>query len=302
MSSGSMAVYPRACGERLFIFRGQGLYGGLSPRLRGTEYSGIYRGDGIRFIPAPAGNGQPRPAALSFLSVYPRACGERMRRTANGTPSAGLSPRLRGTGVNRELYAGCQAVYPRACGERMIWKFVSMVLAGLSPRLRGTEIGQQQGRVCRRFIPAPAGNGAVPLNPERPVRVYPRACGERAWDNTGTTNNDGLSPRLRGTVQSALTSDAPPRFIPAPAGNGPCKQVVEGSSPVYPRACGERVYGDLPHPSDRGLSPRLRGTGSCRWSQRSGFAVYPRACGERVQLVRHATHALVYPRACGERS
>ncbi len=71
------------------------------------------------------------------------------------------------------------AVYPRACGERALLVHIMESLNGLSPRLRGTERGEGLLAELDRFIPAPAGNGALARSSGRAPAVYPRACGER---------------------------------------------------------------------------------------------------------------------------
>ena len=53
----SMAVYPRACGERSIPVSTEATASGLSPRLRGTVSRDQQRFLSCRFIPAPAGNG-----------------------------------------------------------------------------------------------------------------------------------------------------------------------------------------------------------------------------------------------------
>ncbi len=71
------AVYPRACGERMYRFTRWDVVCGLSPRLRGTAPQSTPIPLVPRFIPAPAGNGFACKTKMEILPVYPRACGER---------------------------------------------------------------------------------------------------------------------------------------------------------------------------------------------------------------------------------
>ena len=51
-----------------------------------------------RFIPTPVGNGVRAVNRLYILTVYPHACGERIRHICAAIFTLGLSPRLWGTG------------------------------------------------------------------------------------------------------------------------------------------------------------------------------------------------------------
>ena len=136
------AVHPRACGERTGIEEGVHRGSGSSPRLRGTEVKDSGARTWIRFIPAPAGNGDEQGNRIYVSTVHPRACGERSVVIRFQNYRAGSSPRLRGTGTGRPLRRATNAVHPRACGERKPTLICRSVRRGSSPRLRGT--GRQQ--------------------------------------------------------------------------------------------------------------------------------------------------------------
>ena len=104
-------VHPRACGERSPAEKLVNASTGSSPRLRGTEHTPGPWMAGIRFIPAPAGNG-PGPAyPISRSPVHPRACGERCLHTPRSLVPAGSSPRLRGTAdVLLAIHAGMRFI------------------------------------------------------------------------------------------------------------------------------------------------------------------------------------------------
>ena len=152
---------------------------GSSPRLRGTDSHTHSLSGFLRFIPAPAGNGNTGKTSLVNGSVHPRACGERCHAVQGVKTWTGSSPRLRGTadrlapchtlrrfipapagnGGMRIASSVYRTVHPRACGERDIEQIAGALRDGSSPRLRGT-VGQLKlFDPPIRFIPAPAGNG-----------------------------------------------------------------------------------------------------------------------------------------------
>ena len=155
------SVHPRACGERVVNNTDSRQMTGSSPRLRGTQAQDHPEPDGLRFIPAPAGNATRSTATATQRTVHPRACGERAASIDNDSRIRGSSPRLRGTHLAlsdqrhglRFIPApagnACsissrrrsQSVHPRACGERREMTSSASAGFGSSPRLRGTLIG-----------------------------------------------------------------------------------------------------------------------------------------------------------------
>ncbi|ATJ84510.1 hypothetical protein BEI_3523 [Halomonas beimenensis] len=211
--------YPRACGDRKTRSSSLIMSDGLSPRLRGSDGTGAIDPVGARVIPAPAGIGRLARMRPRMKSGYPRACGDRAARySLSGTP-AGLSPRLRGSGVldlpqglgNRVIPAPagigwwashCQVAtpgYPRACGDRWVQRYHDGGFAGLSPRLRGSGHGPGPPASSVRVIPAPAGIGTSAVTASTPWPGYPRACGDRRTRIWYARLSGGLSPRLRGS-------------------------------------------------------------------------------------------------------
>ena len=171
-------VHPRACGERCRLRPHAPIFGGSSPRVRGTR-RGHDRPDAeLRFIPARAGNADDRGRIAVDLEVHPRACGERICRGLRDMGIGGSSPRVRGTRAKSERdacyirfiparagnarYAATPAhrpaVHPRACGERGASSFWIASGSGSSPRVRGTHHPGLPQPDQWRFIPARAGN------------------------------------------------------------------------------------------------------------------------------------------------
>ena len=293
---------------------------GSSPRTRGTAvvfFDGI---GNLRFIPAHAGNSGQQPLTMAAPAVHPRARGEQAQFTAHEFPSAGSSPRTRGTddqgrhqgGQVRFIpaHAGNRCswspgaatwpVHPRARGEQSRYQYATALRAGSSPRTRGTvALGLAGGR-DDRFIPAHAGNRAGCLVNLPLLSVHPRARGEQRAADQACINATGSSPRTRGTVAQQRNPVVIARFIPAHAGNRASAGRCSEPRPVHPRARGEQcIDWSVPCPSI-GSSPRTRGT----------EGQHQRALGSRRFIPAHAgnscltTHLRrmcpVHPRARGE--
>ena len=233
---------------------------GSSPRTRGTGNHVPQRWRAPRFIPAHAGNGDLHRLCIVFLTVHPRARGERFRLKAGRAASTGSSPRTRGTGLVADGAAGLSPVHPRARGERRTPPKVRHLDGGSSPRTRGTEGVGRCAKHAPRFIPAHAGNGHCLARVISDVAVHPRARGERLAQQAATASATGSSPRTRGTGSPLRKKRCIFRFIPAHAGNGTDGTARLAGGTVHPRARGERA--SLSHLTAPcfGSSPRTRGT------------------------------------------
>ena len=297
----------------------------------------------VRFIPARAGNALCGRAATELAAVHPRACGERARDHYKSTISTGSSPRVRGTrrrqprhhqrlrfiparAGNASLTNQCtchKSVHPRACGERNFPRTILNYNAGSSPRVRGTRFRSGVARRWGRFIPARAGNALVSSLMASLSAVHPRACGERARQQSHGRPSAGSSPRVRGTLSARIgkgreTGSSPRvrgtrnpvalflprmRFIPARAGNALPWPQASCSWPVHPRACGERSYQVSAAGTVTGSSPRVRGTlfADC---DRIGIVRFIPARAGNARYTRR-THDLEFgssPRVRGTRS
>ena len=281
-AASTSAVHPRACGERRWVLMRRVRWSGSSPRLRGTAHNVKLLVRVVRFIPAPAGNGQ----ISSRIARVVDGSSPRLRGTAQR--GGGISPGQRfipapaGNGSTTQPRRGPSAVHPRACGERPSSSRSSTTRSGSSPRLRGTARAGEPSAPERRFIPAPAGNG--PLASIRGNRIT------------------GSSPRLRGTVEVGLADGDEGRFIPAPAGNGPQAGQSMCPSTVHPRACGERDWRESLSQVAAGSSPRLRGTGESHNRARPRRRFIPAPAGNGFPGRCGNPTIPVHPRACGERT
>ena len=174
-----LPVHPRARGERVPAGAAPAVFGGSSPRARGTgEVDGVPVRV-VSFIPARAGNGARRTNSARLKPVHPRARGERYALRAAVRDGSGSSPRARGTvagvalaesglrfiparagnGSRPQPSRRAHPVHPRARGERSCLLFPDSASHGSSPRARGTAGGRRSIGPALRFIPARAGNG-----------------------------------------------------------------------------------------------------------------------------------------------
>ena len=97
LSSGSVPVHPRVCGEHASVTASALMKSGSSPRMRGTHKVNEIQARQRRFIPAYAGNTWPLSPMGSSSAVHPRVCGEHSFNRAANSSSSGSSPRMRGT-------------------------------------------------------------------------------------------------------------------------------------------------------------------------------------------------------------
>ena len=213
------AVHPRVCGEHSGKASRARISRGSSPRMRGT---------------------------LSALGRFSsRKCGSSPRM--RGTPHAGnirlhherFIPAYAGNTVDVDDIAIQMPVHPRVCGEHLTSASPDALDSGSSPRMRGTLQHCREDFGITRFIPAYAGNTAWFCSCDAKPSVHPRVCGEHARYAEREFDNDGSSPRMRGTRETKLIPAADVRFIPAYAGNTQPAQEFHSPTPVHPRVCGE---------------------------------------------------------------
>ena len=194
--------------------------------MRGTGWVAVWDRRLDRFIPAHAGNRSPMPPHRRAAAVHPRACGEQQVAEIIVGVIGGSSPRMRGTGLLRPsasshhrfipAHAGNSdsslitalgdAVHPRACGEQTGAARVLRKRGGSSPRMRGTDARNVFPEDGERFIPAHAGNRALPILGNDQPAVHPRACGEQGGAHPCNLPSAGSSPRMRGTGSCAASA------------------------------------------------------------------------------------------------
>ena len=255
------SVHPRIRGERAPYSVACWVAYGSSPHTRGTLQQ-LQQLQGLaRFIPAYAGNACSRQKVAPEGAVHPRIRGERRSSTYLLLGSYGSSPHTRGTRlpiIRRycttrfiPAYAGNAAspgrrtvrvaVHPRIRGERAGITRVNGDIIGSSPHTRGTLDQHLAGVRPTRFIPAYAGNAGRNGRRQPSQPVHPRIRGERSLPHSRSSVSTGSSPHTRGTLAAWRPRSAPPRFIPAYAGNASSPVYGSRRLPVHPRIRGERV-------------------------------------------------------------
>ena len=159
-SPGPARVYPRVYGGTPWLGCLHSPGGGLSPRVRGNRHDSTSTKGSIRSIPACTGEPWIPRNRLHHHRVYPRVYGGTPRSSRSISPSAGLSPRVRGNLGPRNVEAvwtgsipACTGepdfkkarrslprVYPRVYGGTPCWSKGVAMSHGLSPRVRGNRI------------------------------------------------------------------------------------------------------------------------------------------------------------------
>ena len=109
-------------------------------------------------------------------------------------------------------------VYPRGCGGAVHALLMFKDIPGLSPRVRGSHRLPSRIQRCGGSIPAGAGEpvraGVEPWS----MKVYPRGCGGAAGGVATISPDEGLSPRVRGSLEDVAGRAANRGSIPAGAG------------------------------------------------------------------------------------
>ena len=131
-------------------------------------------------------------------------------------------------------------------------------------------------------------------------RVYPRVCGE-AFERRGLRpDEEGLSPRVRGSRYAITYRAVLNGSIPACAGKPGCSATTADLAGVYPRVCGEARFWSSSNRWETGLSPRVRGSPGHRQGQSRPFGSIPACAGKPSRLLIWGLLRRVYPRVCGE--
>ena len=174
-------------------------YNGSSPHARGTRCHVLLEAEGLRFIPACAGNAARWSSPAAAPAVHPRMRGERGQLLQQAAVDGGSSPHARGTlarpldaAASRRFIPACAGnasaiffraptvpVHPRMRGERRSNIGRVMNPPGSSPHARGTQAMKGFRILGLRFIPACAGNASPLPSPCRTCSVHPRMRGER---------------------------------------------------------------------------------------------------------------------------
>ena len=166
--------------------------------------------------------------------------------------------------------------------------------------MRGTGSWRKKSAAPRRFIPACAGNRDIQQLSGTALTVHPRVCGEQGTVGCKRPFRAGSSPRVRGTVDSAIPLSRLLRFIPACAGNRIRPEAAAVAVPVHPRVCGEQTLTTIYNDLRIGSSPRVRGTDVSEIAMYAVQRFIPACAGNRGSAYVQAALRTVHPRVCGE--
>ena len=217
----------------------------------------------------------------------------RARRACRSIPACAGEPRRLG------LQGAVQGVYPRVCGGTTAETVRVYVHKGLSPRVRGNRLTDRPDGYIIGSIPACAGEPGKAGISCRPPPVYPRVCGGTSPDVRNLAHYWGLSPRVRGNRCQSPAVAAPPRSIPACAGEPSLRPGRVGQQRVYPRVCGGTNAWATCTVTTLGLSPRVRGNPVLYLDTDPPPRSIPACAGEPSGHKQPAAGQWVYPRVCG---
>ncbi len=113
------------------------------------------------------------------------------------------------------------------------------------------------------------------------------------------SDDEGLSPRVRGNPITPLLGPPAVRSIPACAGEPWSCSVAAAIVMVYPRVCGGTALWPAPRTCGGGLSPRVRGNPSASTRARRIMGSIPACAGEPMRPPIAVPMIKVYPRVCG---
>ena len=248
--------------------------------MRGSRIT-VCRGRDLRgSIPADAGEPATPAPPISAIAVDPRGCGGAMRLRLLSLRSCGRSPRMRGSperlgvvgavdgsipadaGEPRRMPCRSSAarVDPRGCGGASPPTTSRAPSEGRSPRMRGSQAAARQDDMDDGSIPADAGEPAAAPGRRPSIGVDPRGCGGAAYRARYHADEEGRSPRMRGSLQPRALEFLGRGSIPADAGE-PWRRRSQGlRQAVDPRGCGGAIRPARVSRSAGGRSPRMRGS------------------------------------------
>ena len=198
--------------------------------------------------------------------------------------------------------SGSRPVHPRVYGELSEKLRGPFTLPGSSPRVRGTRRQQGLIRFPQRFIPACTGNSITSGSSSSRIAVHPRVYGELRAATWRRLQDNGSSPRVRGTRISEEDIADRLRFIPACTGNSSSAMWPTPPTTVHPRVYGELDNRKTDRIKIRGSSPRVRGTLRPSSIRRGPRRFIPACTGNSRSPRPRQAAGSVHPRVYGELS
>ena len=150
------------------------------------------------------------------------------------------------------------------------------------------------------IIPAYAGNTRCETLFTVLRRDHPRVCGEHFFVREMDAEHTGSSPRMRGTLGSAIQAPFMLGIIPAYAGNTNDRTPIYRMRRDHPRVCGEHRKRPEGQTAARGSSPRMRGTHASRMISARVKGIIPAYAGNTRIATCIASCPWDHPRVCGE--
>ena len=169
--------HPRGCGENGGGARGERVYRGSPPRMRG-KLSAVFKCySRNRITPADAGKTRQPQVPKSGGWDHPRGCGENTKPGGADIAYIGSPPRMRGKLIQAIVDALPQRItpadagktalagrahrmskdHPRGCGENSMGHMCAVCLQGSPPRMRGKPAIDAAQNPNARITPADAG-------------------------------------------------------------------------------------------------------------------------------------------------
>ena len=193
------------------------------------------------------------------MRVYPRGCGGAWRSIRRLRGRRGLSPRVRGSRFLRRLEAAIEGSIPAGAGEPELPRFLPVAVGvyprgcggatttvtmpdgrkGLSPRVRGSLGASAAGFGRIGSIPAGAGEPVTAANTMNGMRVYPRGCGGAGFWSLEMQDDQGLSPRVRGSPDGAGCLRPGMGLSPRVRGSHAANAPADGIGGSIPAGAGE---------------------------------------------------------------
>ena len=150
------------------------------------------------------------------------------------------------------------------------------------------------------FIPAHAGNTALP-GPHLPSRrAHPRSCGEHGTPFSVSQAAFGSSPLARGTRTEECIVGLNVGFTPARAGTTSTTCLPQSHRWAHPRSRGEHFWNSSTQRPGFGSSPLARGTSPLRLLLLRPRRLIPARAGNIAHTAGYALLGPAHPRSRGE--
>ena len=149
--------------------------------------------------------------------------------------------------------------FPRVCGDVSSFGPYVVAIILLSPRMRGCFLYHRQQCLGHRAFPAYGGMFQRSIRGSAKAAGFPRVCGDVSSLSFCWSEDQGLSPRMRGCFLDGVRTGDLTRAFPAYAGMFPVGIRKSVESVGFPRVCGDVSWKLRELQAHSELSPRMRG-------------------------------------------